>query len=84
MLMADSRANLAEGNPFEINIGTLEYNSDDYNSSQPYDSSYSSEDDGWTLHTVREEVTTITPRAPYLEIIATIETVVYVIKIQLW
>lgn len=60
--MADDEIRLEEGDPSEIAYGALEYDSN-YNDNRPYKSPYNSGDDGWTSHTTKEEITTITPRA---------------------
>lgn len=66
--------------PCKITWADYEYNSDKVNVGSP-----SGLEGGWTSNTAREEESLVTPRALFLEIIATIEeNVVVIVRIQLW
>lgn len=58
--MTEEEAGLAVGASSKVAYGALEYDSNDFNDSRPYDSPYSFGDDGWTLYSIREEVMTLT------------------------
>lgn len=55
-----------------------------YDTNGIYDNSPQSSNGGWASHTAREEESALTSRAPYLEVVATLEIVLIVIQIQLW
>lgn len=72
-----------EENLVEIENDLFKYDSNDCYVGRPYDSSRSP-DEGWPSFMAHDEDYYLTPCAHFLEVIATIEIVIIVVRIQLW